>query len=146
MKAPSLLSSSEIDVEMERHIAASIRHIDASKRHTIATEELLAEVKKRKGTESIESKINRLTEMRRIFVKALLNSQEREMTTLDIEKIVWQTKEDEDVNPETRRKFVQRLEKAMAKLAIPLFIESLSENGEVYAYRIIQLGMKKDKI
>jgi hypothetical protein len=140
------LSSSEIDARVERHIVASIRHTDASKRHTVATKKLFAEIQKRKGVESIDSKINRLSEMQQIFVKALLDSPEHRMTVFEIEKKVWNTKEGECVESETRRKFLQRLEKAISEHAIPLLIEPLKRpNRDIYGYEIIELTKQKKK-
>ena len=143
----SLLSSSDIDAKMEWHIAASKRHIDASMRHTVATGKLLAEIQKRNGTESIESKINRLTEMQQIFVRALLNSPEQQMTLIEIEKIVWNKNEGECVKPDTRRKFLQRLEEDMAKHAIWLLIEPLKHtSGDIWGTKSLNQQRKRRKI
>ena len=102
-------------------------------------DKLRAEIQRRKGTESIEGQISRLPRKKRAFLLALWNAPHRRMKLTDLAGIVWKETDDPNtqVQPETIRKFVQRLEASMEERKIPLFIDCVKrENGDIYGYRL----------
>ena len=114
-----------------------------------ASYKVQTEIRKRKGIEDIESKINRLSKNRRTFMLALWKAPNKQMETVELLKKVWGISKNskKGKKPETIRKFLQRLHESLEKFAILLFVEPVKdEKGKIYAYKIIQPKTKEKKI
>jgi hypothetical protein len=121
----SSLTTSELEAMLWRRIAELDR--------------LRTEIQRRRGTESIEGLISCLPNKKRAFLLALWNTPHKRMKLTDLAKIVWKETDDikTQVQPETIRKFVQRLEASMEESKIPLFLDCVKrENGDVYGYKL----------